>query len=86
MASFFNIKSHKRFDYKPRFYSEEKERIEDLKKRINEQELSDSEREKRIREAFHSNRPILKKKGTLSYKWLLIYLFILILLLLFIFR
>jgi cytochrome c-type biogenesis protein CcmH/NrfG len=86
MPLFQNIK-HRRYSYKPVYYDEQKERIEELKRQIGEEETESLTREERIRESFAKNRPRPKeKRGNMKISRLLIYVFILCLLIMIIYN
>ncbi len=44
MKSFFKLQKNKKFGYTPRYYDERKERLENLKKQYNQEEISVEER------------------------------------------
>jgi len=56
MGSFFKQPELRQFSMKPRYYSEEKERIEELKRRVGEDAAEEEERTERIRESFERRR------------------------------
>ena len=56
MGSFFKQPELRQFSMKPRYYSEEKERMEELKRRIGEDAVEEEERADRIRESFERRR------------------------------
>lgn len=84
MPSFFNLSKPRQFDFKTRYYSEEKERIEELKRRIGEDDASGEERSERIRQAFNRSRPTRNKANNklLTGSKLLMYAFLVVLLVL----
>ncbi|MEG1499240.1 MAG: hypothetical protein RRX93_07570 [Bacteroidales bacterium] len=80
----FQVKKPKRFEYKPRYYDQEKERIEKLKQKYaqtedNEEDLATIKA--RLSEDLRSQRPNRKTSGLLSSTKLLIYLALIALLL-----
>jgi cytoskeletal protein RodZ len=79
--------NHRRYSYKPVYYNEEKERIEELKKQIGEEKTESQTREERIRESFAQSRPRPKeKRGNMKISRLLIYIFLLALLIMIIYN
>jgi hypothetical protein len=84
MRSFFSPQKIRQFNLKTRYYSEEKERVEELKRRIGEVQASDEVREERIREAYARKRPRRNKPNNklLHGSKLLIYIFLVLLLVL----
>lgn len=88
LPSFFQTRPKRTFDYKPRFYNEEKERIEALKQKYAQQAGSEAEasaesadgatpyaridREARMRQEFERQRPVRKTKGLLSRRAFLV--------------
>ncbi len=82
MRSFFTIHKPRSFDLKTRYYSEEKERIEELKRRIGADAADEEHREERMREEFQRKRPSRNKANNklLSGSKILLYAFLVILL------
>jgi hypothetical protein len=82
MGSFFQPQKVRQFDMKPRYYSEEKERIDELKRRVGEVEAEEEERSERIRNAFERRRSLRTKtrNKTLSRTRLFVYIAFIILL------
>ncbi len=86
MPKFFDLKKPKQFKYEPRYYSEEKERIDNLKRRIDEAP-EDFERHERMKVEFAAQRPnTLRRKGLLTGRRLIIFIVVVILLLLWIMK
>ena len=56
MGSFFRPPKLRQFDMKPRYYNEEKERADELKRRIGQEAAEGEERSDRIRESFERGR------------------------------
>jgi len=56
IRSFFNPPKPRQFNLKTRYYSEEKERIEELKRRVGKETAEEEERSERIRQAFSQRR------------------------------
>jgi len=78
MAGFFQLHKPRQFDYKPLYYSEQKERIDELKRKLGEDAASEEARADRMREAFELRRPnTRKRKGLLKQSRLLIYILLL---------
>jgi hypothetical protein len=81
MGSFFNPPKLRQFDMKTRYYSEEKERIDELKRRVGETAAEEDERSERIRDAFERRRSKKKKPNKLlSTSRVLIYALLVLLL------
>ncbi|MDR0438282.1 MAG: hypothetical protein LBH22_08300 [Bacteroidales bacterium] len=81
MGSFFNPPKLRKYDMKPRYYSEEKERIDELKRRVGEEAAEGEERSERIKEAFERKRSRRRKPNKLlSGSRVLIYLLLVVLL------
>jgi hypothetical protein len=82
MRSFFTPNKPRQFDPKPRYYSEEKERIDELKRRIGENAADEELRSERMREAFARKRMRRVKPNNklLSGSKILMYVFLVILL------
>ena len=82
LPSFFQTRPKRTFDYKPRFYNEEKERIEALKQKYAAEASAESaagatpyaaiDREARMRQEFERQRPVRKTKGLLSRRAFLV--------------
>ncbi|HLN53512.1 MAG TPA: hypothetical protein VK212_07365 [Lentimicrobium sp.] len=81
----FSVRKPKPFNYKPRYYDEKKERIEELKKKYNGEKeeggVSPDFKEK-LRASWHIKE---KRIGTVSKGTMLIYLVIVVLFIYFIF-
>ncbi|MCL2414274.1 MAG: hypothetical protein FWC94_03370 [Bacteroidales bacterium] len=56
MGNFFKQPELRQFSMKPRYYSEEKERMEELKRRVGDDAADEEERTERIRESFERRR------------------------------
>jgi len=56
MGNFFKQPELRQFSMKPRYYSEEKERMEELKRRVGDDVADEEERTERIRESFERRR------------------------------
>jgi hypothetical protein len=63
---FFRTQLPKAFDYKPRYYDEEKEKREERKRIMDGVELSKEERKAAIREGFSRHRSSRQPAGTYS--------------------
>ena len=84
--SFFTQNQPRQFQMNPRYYSEEKERIEELKRRIGEEGAEEEQRTERIRDAFDRRRPSRNQphNKVLSGTRIIIYVLVIIALVLFI--
>lgn len=85
MPNIFQTRKPKSFNYKPRFYSEEKERMDELRRRVEASgdEGADLERRERMRQELKAQRPNLRsRKGLLSRTRLLVFLVLLLTLIL----
>ena len=82
MGSFFQPAKLRQFDMKPRYYSEEKERIEELKQRIGQDAAEGEERADRIRDVYERKRArrTKPKNKILSNSRLLVYVALVLLL------
>ena len=81
MGSFFNPPKLRQFEMKTRYYSEEKERAEELRRRVGKDEAEGEERSERIREAYQRKRSMRKKPNKLlSGSRILIYALLVLLL------
>jgi hypothetical protein len=81
MPSFFNPPKLRQFDMKTRYYSEEKERMEELKRRVGKEAAEEEERSERIRDAYSRRRAMKRKPNkTLSTSRILIYALLVLLL------
>jgi hypothetical protein len=82
MGIFSQPRKLRQFDVKPRYYSEEKERLDELKRRVGEDVAEEEERAERIHTAFERRRErrIKPKNKMLTGTRLLIYVFLVILL------
>ncbi|MEG1572666.1 MAG: hypothetical protein RR190_03045 [Bacteroidales bacterium] len=85
LPSFFQVRKPRSFSYKPLYYSEREEHLNELKKEAEaenadtEFDLTSAERELRLRKKMERYRPQKKSEGLLSTKKILIYLGILLL-------
>ena len=81
MRSFFNPPKPRQFNMKTRYYSEEKERMEELRRRVGKEVAEEEERSERIRQAFSQRRTRRAKPNKLlTGSRLLIYVFMVVLL------
>ena len=82
MGSFFQAPKLRRFDIRTRYYDEEKERAEELKRRVGDDAASEEERIERIREAYERKRSrrTKPKNKTLSGTRIMVYVALIILL------
>lgn len=81
----FGVRKPKAFNYKPRYYDEKKERIEELKKRYSQETPNDElspDFKKRLRESWHIKE---KRIGSISKGTMLVYLALVILMIYLIF-
>lgn len=89
LPTFFTTRPRRTFEYKPRYYNEEQERLDLLKKKYAEAaaEPAGSERaarEARMRREFETQRPRRNTKGLLSRRALFIAIGLVVVLLIFI--
>lgn len=99
LPTFFQTRPRRTFEYKPRFYSEEQERLDLLKKKYAAENAAPNgetagaaasacseraEREARMRYGFQAQRPERKTKGLLTRRGLFIAIGLVAMLLLFI--
>ena len=82
MGSFFQPAKLRQYDMKARYYNEEKERVDELKRRIGVDAAEGEERSERIRDAFERRRSIRNKprNKVLSGTRVLVYVALVILL------
>ena len=82
MGSFFQPPKLRQFDIKTRYYDEEKERADELKRRIGEDAAEGEERSERIRDAFERRRArrIKPKNKILTSTRVFVYIALVILL------
>ena len=81
MRSFFTPPKVRQFNLKPCYYSEEKERIEELKRRIGADAAEEEERSDRMRQAFNRRRTRGSKPNKLlTGSRLLVYALLLVML------
>jgi hypothetical protein len=82
----FSVRKPRAFSYKPRYYDERKERIEELKKKYNEERTGNSEISPDFREKLRASFHVKEKRiGTISKTTVLIYLAIVLLIIYIIF-
>lgn len=93
LPNFFKVNKPRRFNYTPRYYNAEKERLEKLKQKYaqsqDKSEYSNedlAEMKVRISEEFSAMRPTRKTDKLLKGKKLYIYLAVALIVLYFIFR
>jgi len=82
MGSFFKPPQLRQFDMKTRYYSEEKERMEELKRRVGQDAAEGEERADRIRESYERRRSrrLKPKNKMLSGTRIFVYVALVILL------
>ncbi|MDE6112687.1 MAG: hypothetical protein K2G46_04655 [Bacteroidales bacterium] len=89
LPTFFKTRPRRTFEYKPRYYNEEQERLDLLKKKYAAEGAEPAgseraEREARMRQEFEMQRPRRNVKGLLSRRGLLIAIGLVVVLLFFI--
>ncbi|MDE5606302.1 MAG: hypothetical protein K2I68_03265 [Bacteroidales bacterium] len=89
LPTFFKTRPRRTFEYKPRYYNEEQERLDLLKKKYAAEGAEPAgseraEREARMRQEFEMQRPRRNAKGLLSRRGLLIAIGLVVVLLFFI--
>ncbi len=89
LPTFFKTRPRRTFEYKPRYYNEERERLDLLKRKYAAEGAEPvgserAEREARMRQEFETQRPRRNTKGLLSRRGLLIAIGLVVVLLFFI--
>lgn len=89
LPTFFQTRPRRTFEYKPRYYNEEQERLDLLKKKYAEEAAESvgsdrAAREARMRQEFEMQRPRRNTKGLLSRRALFIAIGLVVVLLIFI--
>lgn len=83
MLNIFQPRKHRTFGYTPRYYSEEKERLEELKKKYSSsgdaEDVADIKA--RLRRDLRAQRPSKNFKGVLSRKRLWLYFLVVVIIL-----
>jgi hypothetical protein len=82
MGSFFQPRNLRQYDLRTRYYDEEKERMDELRRRVGEDAAEGEERSERIREAYERKRSrrTKPKNKILSGTRILVYIALVILL------
>jgi hypothetical protein len=76
---FFRTQPPKAFDYKPRYYDEEKEKREERKRMMDGAQLSKEERKAAIRDGFSRHRSVRQSSGSYSvFRMLMIVILLLL--------
>ena len=89
LPTFFHTRPRRTFEYKPRYYNEEQERLDLLKKKYAAEGAEPAggeraEREARMRQEFEMQRPRRNTRGLLSRRALFIAIGLVVVLLFFI--
>jgi len=81
MGSFFKQPELRQFSMKPRYYNAEKERMEELKRRVGEGAADEEERSERMRESFERRRSRMIKPRNKTLSRTRVYVFAILIIL-----